>query len=115
MRLLVRWLPAVGMMLVIFLASATPSRQLPSFGPQDFLVKKGGHLIAYSLLALAYLHGLGRQNHAVYLAAWMLAAAYALTDELHQSFVPGRGSWLGDVGIDAAGAALALFLSWLRH
>jgi VanZ family protein len=42
--------------------------------------------------------------------ATLLATAYGVTDEYHQSFVPGRTSDPADVGKDFAGAALgALF------
>lgn len=39
------------------------------------------------------------------LTAWLIGAAYAATDEFHQSFVPGRSCELRDVMIDAAGVA----------
>ncbi len=42
-----RWGPAVLMMAVIFTASSFPSRDLPSFGLWDRLVKKGGHMLGY--------------------------------------------------------------------
>ncbi len=39
-----------------------------------------------------------------------LVIVYALSDELHQAFVPGRHPDFRDILTDAAGAALALFL-----
>ena len=39
---------------------------------------------------------------------WLLAILYAASDEFHQSFVPGRGPSVIDVGIDAIGAGLGL-------
>jgi len=69
-------------------------------------------MIGYALLALAYKHGL-RQLKNSSRWAWVLAVLYALTDEFHQSFVPGRHPSLLDVLVfDAAGAAIAL---WFRH
>lgn len=39
-----------------------------------------------------------------------LCLLVAVADEVHQGFVPRRGFWWGDVGIDLAGGALgALF------
>jgi hypothetical protein len=52
------------------------------------LVKKGGHMAGYALLALAYLRGTGKRKHG-FLLAFALTLAYALTDELHQVFTPG--------------------------
>jgi len=82
---------------------------MPGFGWVDFLVKKGGHLTGYALLALANLHALGWDPKRR-LPAWLIAVAYSALDEFHQSFVPGRNATLMDVGIDALGAALALFI-----
>jgi VanZ family protein len=36
----------------------------------------------------------------------LLATAYGVSDEYHQSFVPGRDASVRDVGSDFAGAAL---------
>ncbi len=45
--------------------------------------------------------------------ACAVAAAYAVTDEIHQAFVPGRQAQVGDVLIDTAGAALGIAALWL--
>ena len=44
------------------------------------------------------------------LSAWGLAVLYAISDEIHQSFTPGRSSSAVDVMTDALGAALALLI-----
>ncbi len=107
-----RWGSAILLMAVIFGASSTPQMSLLYFGPADYFVKKGGHMLGYALLALAYKHGLQQlKNSSPW--AWTLAVAYALTDEFHQSFVPGRHPSLLDVFLfDATGAAIAL---WVRY
>ncbi len=38
----------------------------------------------------------------------LLCAAYALTDEIHQIFVPGRAFQLTDIAVDSAGALLGV-------
>jgi len=44
----------------------------------------------------------------VLLISFLGAVAYALTDEVHQIYVPGRTfQWL-DLGVDAAGAAVSM-------
>jgi VanZ like protein len=109
---LFRWGPPVLWMAAIFLASATPSTQLPRFGSWDFVVKKGGHVLSYGLLGLLFRRGLGWERRNV-AGAWLLTVMYALVDEFHQSFVPGRHPSLVDVfAFDGLGAALALWLSW---
>ena len=45
--------------------------------------------------------------------AFGLALAYALFDEVHQSFVPGRTCTLADIGYDLVGIGLALGGVWV--
>lgn len=111
LRSLFRWVPAVAMMGIIFLASSTPASHLPYFGAIDLLVKKGGHAIGYALLGLSYFYALPSRLSIPYRAvmALLMALLFSLSDEFHQSFVEGRTSSLRDVLIDAGGASLALF------
>jgi VanZ family protein len=110
-HVLFRWLPAIVLMLVIFLFSAQPSENLPDFEWLDRVVKKGGHMLGYALLALAYWWALGFRRDRRW-QAWILALVYAATDEWHQSFVPGRSPSVWDVLIfDNLGALLALRLA----
>ena len=104
-----RWGPALLMMTLIFAVSSLPTGSIPSWsGVVDFVFKKGGHMIGYGLLALAILRGVGKENPAAYRLAWVLALVYAITDEFHQRFVPGRGATALDVLIDSGGAAITL-------
>ena len=108
--ILPRWLPALLMMLIIFLFSSQPSSELPDFNWADTIVKKGGHLVGYAILALSYWYAFRMQQDKRGLA-WLLAVLYALTDEFHQSFVPGRHSTIWDVLIfDNLGAMLSLWI-----
>ncbi|MCB0101777.1 MAG: VanZ family protein [Anaerolineales bacterium] len=103
-----RWFPALVLMVVIFSFSSRTSHELPNFGGWDYFVKKSAHGIGYGLLALSYLRALPNRN---YKLAWFLAVLYSLTDEFHQSFVPGRHSSLVDVFLfDNLGAVIVLFL-----
>ncbi|MBU2609957.1 MAG: VanZ family protein, partial [Chloroflexi bacterium] len=102
-----RWLPAILIMATIFVFSSIPSSELPDFARADLFIKKGGHMLGYGLLTLAYLRGLcaacpGGQDRersdrlrpkrvkVSIVAAWLLAVLYASSDEFHQSFVAGR-------------------------
>lgn len=110
-----RWGPAIVIMLLIFMFSSIPSTGLPSFGDFDLLAKKGGHMLGYALLGLTFLHGLGWETPGAWWRAWLLAVLYAVTDEFHQSFVPGRGPWVVDILIDGVGAFLGLLFARLLH
>ncbi len=102
-----RWLPVALLVAAIFLLSSVPSRELPEFGSWDAIAKKGAHAFGYALLAAATWRGLG-WNRKLWWLALVLAAAYAVTDEFHQRFTPGRRSSVVDVGIDSLGAAVAI-------
>jgi hypothetical protein len=105
--------PALAIMAVIFLASSVPSSEMPELGIWDLLVKKGGHSIGYALLAIAYCRALAYGKRAAridYVIAFCLAIFYAVTDEWHQRFTPGRTPSVQDIGIDAIGAFIGLTL-----
>ena len=75
------------------------------------------HAGTYAVLAAAMLRGLtgARRNRGTArtaLVAAALAAAYGLTDEFHQSFVPGRYADLRDVAANALGATGGAALGW---
>jgi VanZ family protein len=114
-RSFLRWLPAVVMMVVIFVASNTPARLIPSFGPEDVIIRKAGHMTGYGLLAVSYWYGMHLNKKLGWLA-FLLAVLYAITDEFHQSFVPSRHpSWVDVLVFDAGGAIIGLFLSAWRQ
>ena len=98
------------MMIAIFAFSSRTSNELPNFGGWDYFVKKSAHGIGYGLLALSYLRALPGLN---YKLSWFLAVLFSLTDEFHQSFVPGRHAALTDVLVfDNLGAMITLFLHY---
>jgi hypothetical protein len=108
-----RWIPAMFMMLIIFLISSLPASRIPFFGEYDVLIKKLGHALGYAMLGLSYYHALPQRVSVFYkvVLAFLMAILFALSDEFHQSFVEGRTSSLKDVVIDGFGTALALLLS----
>lgn len=105
-----RWGFAILLMLAIFAFSSRPSNEIPRFGSVDSIVKKGGHMLGYALLALAYWRGFEFKRGKAWLA-WMLAVLYAVTDEFHQAFVPGRRPSPLDVLLfDNFGTLIGLFV-----
>ena len=96
-------------MMIIFIFSSQLSYELPNFDWADTIIKKGAHVIGYTLLTLSYWYAFRMQENKGWLA-WLLAVLYALTDEFHQSFVPGRHSSIWDVLIfDNFGAMISLW------
>jgi VanZ family protein len=72
------------------------------------LVRKAAHFTEYGILF--WLLARGPMAQRPYLAL-MLCVVYALTDEGHQSFVPGRTASLYDVALDSTGALFSHFLT----
>lgn len=112
---LLRMLPMLLVMgSIFFLSHQSGDRlSLPSFPGADKLA----HALIYGLLAAAILRALPprlRADQPGRAAAIVLAVCfgYGLTDEFHQSFVPGRDASLGDLLADVAGAAI-LCTVWL--
>ena len=109
--LIFKWLPALVVMSLIFWFSSQPSWELPDFDWADRLVKKSGHVVGYALLAASYWNALGMKKSGVWFA-WLLAMIYAISDEFHQSFVPGRSPSVWDVLVfDNPGALMGLWLA----
>lgn len=112
-RRLVAWIPAIlWMALLFYLSSRSTLPSLPKPG-WDVLLKKGGHFAAYGILAALYLRALtwdAPLTRGHWWLAWGLTALYAVSDEVHQSFVPGRNAAVTDWLIDVTGAAITLTL-----
>lgn len=107
-RAIRRWLPALGWMMLIFWFSSRSDLPSASIPVLELLLKKGAHVGAYAVLAilLARAIALPRYGRRV---AFALAVLYAISDEFHQSFTPGRMPQATDVLIDAAGAWWGLY------
>ncbi len=72
------------------------------------LVRKAAHFTEYAILFWLLVRGPMKARP--YLAL-MLCVVYALTDEGHQVFVPGRTASLYDVALDSTGALFSHFLT----
>ena len=95
-------------MALIFALSAQPNLN-SGLGVWDTVLRKLAHMAAFGLLWLLWERALRRP-----FAALAIALAYAVSDEMHQSFVAGRHGSPWDVAIDAAGIGLAV-LAWWRY
>lgn len=105
------WVAAVAWMAVIFVLSSQPDSDLAGGRRLDFGVYKLAHLVVFSVLGVL-VAGATRHLNTARAAwwAWVLAVLYAISDEIHQSFVPGRSPLVTDVAIDSIGALLGIFI-----
>jgi VanZ family protein len=107
-----RLAPPLALMVLIFVLSAQPDLST-GLGGWDTVLRKAAHMTVYGLLWLAWWRALG------YGSPWpavVLTLLYAISDEWHQTFVEGRSGRPLDVGIDAAGVAVAMLaVRWAQR
>lgn len=104
----VYWIITVFYMAAIFYISSQKSAELP---PLPWGSDKVLHAAAYAVLGVLSClsfkkSGLSRRVIAL---SFLLAVIYGITDEFHQSFVPGRNATVGDVIADSVGAFLGSY------
>lgn len=130
------WFFVVAWMLVIFFLSHQPATEssrlslsvtgwllnfffvmipgeLFSIDQFHFLIRKAAHFIAYFILGILVLRafvnsGVRGWKSVVY--AFLLSLIYAISDEFHQMFVPGRAAQVRDVFIDGSGTFCGILL-----
>jgi VanZ family protein len=107
-----RWFYALLAMAIIFFLSSIPVRAPGKLPHLD----KAVHALMYFGLAMAYFNvatrGGMRTTARACWAAFLLAVAYGISDEWHQSYVAGRSADWQDLLADALGAAAAVALGW---
>ena len=101
------WLPPLALMGVIFALSAQPSLD-SGLGAIDQIGRKLIHFGEYALLCFLWWRALASVTtpRRAALLAFLITSGYAVTDELHQTFVDGRHGNALDWLIDSAGAGL---------
>ena len=98
------WLPVVAWAAMIFTLSSVPDLGT-GLGGWDLVLRKLAHAAEFAVLGALLARATGRGGLAL-----AIGVLYAVSDEVHQAFVPGRlGSPL-DVAIDAVGVAAGILL-----
>ena len=139
MKSLVRyWVPVIAWMALIFLGSTdalsaehtsriispilwwlNPEVSAETIARVQFLLRKGGHITEYAILAMLLLRasragaGLTMKVPIAFAVTLLGCAIFAASDEFHQGFVPSRTSSLHDVMIDICGALIGLIICLL--
>ena len=96
------WLPVVAWAALIFALSSVPDLGT-GLGGWDLVLRKIAHAGEYAVLGALLVRATGRAG-----VAFVLGTLYAISDEAHQSFVPGRLGSPVDVAIDAVGVAVGV-------
>ena len=77
------------------------------------IIRKGAHLSIYTLVGIFIMSFISTYKiHLKYKfpISILVGLVYASSDEIHQSFIPGRTASIIDVGIDTAGVFLGIIL-----
>jgi VanZ family protein len=101
------WLPVLAWAGLVFAFSSVPDLGT-GLGGWDLVLRKIAHAVEFAILGTLLARATG--------TAWLalaLGTLYAVSDEVHQAFVPGRVGSAVDVAIDAVGVACGVVF-WQR-
>jgi len=111
-----RFIPLIAVMGIIFFLSNQPgdSLDLPDVPDLD----KGLHCIVYGVLALSALFAVPEYKYnanpyRISLLVVLFCLLYGISDEFHQSFIPGRFPSVLDLVADTIGAVVVVWI-WYR-
>ena len=116
-----KWLSAYGPVLVwasiIFAFSSRASWHTAEVSTLDFFIKKIAHITEYAILYLLSARAWDMTIPSAKLGRYwvvpiVFCLLYAVSDEWHQSWVPGRYPNIRDVGFDMVGVGLAFLVRY---
>jgi VanZ family protein len=99
------WLPVVAWAALIFALSSLPNLSTAE-GVLGDVLSSGAHAVEYAIFGALLYRALDAR-----LLAFAAGFAYAITDEIHQSFVPGRMASGIDLAVDAVGLLVGIALA----
>ncbi|MBR1440026.1 MAG: VanZ family protein [Lachnospiraceae bacterium] len=87
----------------------------------DFFVRKSAHFLEYTILGVLTVWAMGQSKRLKGRLFWvslLWCILYAVSDETHQFFVPGRACKASDMVLDSAGALFGIIMIllpvWLK-
>lgn len=106
-------LPSLVILVGIFIVSHQPRIELPELS--IWQMDKFLHIIAYFVLGCTLAMAVegnfkGMKRNAKIWMVVIVGALYAIADEIHQSYVPGRSSDIFDIIADFIGIGLSVLL-----
>jgi VanZ family protein len=136
-RVVSKWMPVIAWMLLMFAGSTdllsaehtsrflvpflrwlVPKISIHAIVAIHFTLRKIGHFTEYAILAALLWRALrgtftATGKGTVAAGVLLITAAFAASDEFHQSFVSTRTASAHDVMIDCTGAFAAVLLCWI--
>ncbi len=134
---ILRWIPAILVMALIFYMSSKTGGEskaqsagiariiLDFFGideskirPLIVILRKSAHFFLFAALGVSVFYalcGYKIKSAKIFLVCASLCLSYAISDEFHQSLVPGRGPLVTDVFIDFSGSLFGSGIAMLIY
>ena len=114
------YLPIFLWMGMIFLFSSLPDLKVGASSlAWEIILRKAGHIGEYAVLLWlvwrAAFHGWNLVQRDAVIVALSIVSLYAVSDEIHQTFVPGRAGKAADIAIDVLSAFLSLQFIFLKY
>ena len=82
------------------------------------IIRKNAHFFAYLVLGILTFNGLkdsGIAGGRGFILALIVCILYAISDEIHQLFIPGRSGQVTDVVIDGMGSLVGVILYQMNN
>lgn len=103
---IIKFIPSILWMSVIFYFSTRSTTGVGGTNETDrFLILKSFHLMEYAFLAFLLSFAILKKKWVV-----IFAYLYAISDEIHQSFTPGRSPRFQDTLIDLIGILIGILI-----
>ena len=106
------WFPVIAYALLIFAISSIPSNNLPQ---APFMLDRFFHLLEFLLFGVLFARAVKRTSKIgdrkiIFWFSLLFVSLYALSDEVHQIFVPGRHADVFDLIFDGIGGFIGIKL-----
>ncbi|MDD3532261.1 MAG: VanZ family protein [Candidatus Shapirobacteria bacterium] len=109
------WLPPLALMGLIFYLSSRPAFAVSPNDWLNFIVFKSLHFLEYAFLFILLYRAFKNTINGPSPFLWSVLAAFfwAVTDEIHQLYVPTRQGHPRDIAIDFLGILFGLVCLWI--
>lgn len=111
------WVPVLAWALLIFYFSGIPSVRISSEVILNEIMHYAGHFSIYFIFSFLLARAFCKEElemQKIFWASFIIAGVYAIGDEYHQIFVPGRFPDIKDVVTDWVGIFSALEIFRIR-
>ena len=100
----------IDWLIAVFRIDISASAPAPDFSLSE-IIRSLAHFSCFGILGVLTASAVRSHRVAEHRCLWIpfvICVGYAVTDEIHQWFVPGRSTQLSDVLVDSLGAALGI-------